>query len=235
MVTTGQSKDGSTNSTEVIDLENAAATCQPLPDFKTQTYQATGGLLNNKIPVICGGRFHEEECNPLDGTINSTIDSQRDSASVAVNGDLWVTGGGTESDSGNKSFFMKANGEITKGPDLPGAVTDHCIVSLNNNEFAIIGGNGALGFSGNTTWIYNFASQQWTKGPELKLPRFSHACAIFKDIDDRKKIIVTGGLGRDTNSPTQTTEVLDFQVQIPAWIEGMLDNPNTIILVLNCA
>ena len=46
---------------EVIDLLDSDSKCQPLMDFPIQAYSATGGLLQNKKPLICGGY------NPFNG------------------------------------------------------------------------------------------------------------------------------------------------------------------------
>ena len=46
---------------EVIDLLDPQAVCQPLMDFPIQAYSATGGLLQNNFPLICGGY------NPFNG------------------------------------------------------------------------------------------------------------------------------------------------------------------------
>ena len=40
---------------EVIDLLDSNSKCQPLMDFPIQAYSATGGLLQNNQPLICGG------------------------------------------------------------------------------------------------------------------------------------------------------------------------------------
>ena len=48
--------------TEMIDLKNAANTCTG-PDFPVPLMYSNGGLLNDEIPIICGG---QSEANSVD-------------------------------------------------------------------------------------------------------------------------------------------------------------------------
>ncbi len=41
--------------TEILDLSGSGLTCDNLPEFPVQLAGAVGGLLNGKIPFICGG------------------------------------------------------------------------------------------------------------------------------------------------------------------------------------
>ena len=54
---------------EVIDLLDSDTKCQPLMDFPIQAYSATGGLLQNNQPLICGGY------NPFNGWSQNKMQS----------------------------------------------------------------------------------------------------------------------------------------------------------------
>jgi hypothetical protein len=55
LVTTGY--DEGSKKIEVIDLANSTNVCQPsvLEDYPLDASEASGGLLNNNIALICGG------------------------------------------------------------------------------------------------------------------------------------------------------------------------------------
>jgi len=50
--------------TEVIDLADESTTCEALQDFPIQVTGASGGLLNDSQPLICGGWNEVEEAPP---------------------------------------------------------------------------------------------------------------------------------------------------------------------------
>ena len=54
LVTTGYPY-GNGIQTEVIDFKNENISCETLPDFPIKLEAATGGLLFNSVPMVCGG------------------------------------------------------------------------------------------------------------------------------------------------------------------------------------
>ena len=52
LVTTGWPYTNGLKS-EVIDLIDSEAICEPLPDFPTEIQRGTDGLLQNEIPIVC--------------------------------------------------------------------------------------------------------------------------------------------------------------------------------------
>ena len=54
LVTTGYPYENGQKS-EIIDLLNPGSVCEDLPDFPIQVGAASGGLLLNNQPLICGG------------------------------------------------------------------------------------------------------------------------------------------------------------------------------------
>ena len=68
MVVTGTPIENAQYS-EVIDLLDSDAKCEPLMDFPIQAYSGTGGLLQNNQPLICGGY------NPFNGWSQNKMQS----------------------------------------------------------------------------------------------------------------------------------------------------------------
>ena len=94
----------STIHSEVIDIIDPKNKCHPLKNFPIQASFATGGLLQNKAPVICGGytgniKDSNLKCFIIDKSMSSnhSIDllyERTGSASVVLNNSqLWITGG----------------------------------------------------------------------------------------------------------------------------------------------
>ena len=102
MVTTGRLTDKGQR-TEVIDLANPDSKCDPLPDYPIQIFGATGGLLQDSSPIVCGGFDGSDlgrisQCYIIDGNETlQTIDLniyRWNSASVLLDKNtLWITGG----------------------------------------------------------------------------------------------------------------------------------------------
>ena len=54
MVATGWPYENGKHS-EVIDLLDPDAICDPLPDYPIQVQRAIGGLIHDRLPIVCGG------------------------------------------------------------------------------------------------------------------------------------------------------------------------------------
>ena len=101
-MTTGRLTDKGQH-TEVIDLANPDSKCDPLPDYPIQIFGATGGLLQDSSPIVCGGFDGSDlgrisQCYIIDGNETlQTIDLnvyRWNSASVLLDKNtLWITGG----------------------------------------------------------------------------------------------------------------------------------------------
>ena len=101
LVTTGLPFQNSKKS-EVIDLLNSNIKCDLLADFPVESYQATGGLLYNQYPFICGGILPNGQnlisCYVYDnGNFKTNVTMPKGfqlSAGIVLNDDtLWITGG----------------------------------------------------------------------------------------------------------------------------------------------
>ena len=223
LVSTGKNSYGNLlSSTEVLDLEDSTSTCQPLVDFVYPVYRAVGGLVFNGIPMLCNGINHEigsGNCYTLNhNSLKISADLRLYGASVMVNDSIWITGGSANGSELTTSILVNPNGETKQGPDLPIAVRDHCMVGINDNEYFLIGGYP----NGNRTFKYNFATEEWTPGPDLLNHRQEHACGLFTDMNDgKRKIIVSGGLGNTPPPYQPTSEILNFHSETETFELGI--------------
>jgi hypothetical protein len=220
------------NGIEVFDLEDPTNVCSQsslLADYPLDNVEsATGGLLLNKIVLICGGRINnhaEDDCfaiteNATEATVKLAQPRQR-AASVVINRTtLWLTGGYVGNDNAgvmtNSTEFVELNGTIP-GPDLPLVVQDHCLVSLNDTNILLIGGcTGGL-TKARVTFYYNIELKTWTDGPLLIIGRCLHSCALFKSHlhNHTDTVIVTGGNTEGNYGNTAEFLNLDSNVWTP--------------------
>ena len=110
---------------------------------------------------------------------------------------------------------------ISPGPDLPNAVTDHCVVNSDEWMKAVIIGGSISGMAGpnvvDSTHIFCFDDQTWHQGPSLMHARHKHSCGILKDGNDY--ILVTaGGIG-STGYSLASVELYNL-VDGGAWYAG---------------
>ena len=128
LVTTGRLTDKGQH-TEVIDLANPDSKCDPLPDYPIQIFGATGGLLQDTSPIVCGGFDGSDlgrisQCYIIDGNETlQTIDLniyRWNSASVLLDKNtLWITGGYEfESVLYSTEFVKLDQSTAIAGPDL---------------------------------------------------------------------------------------------------------------------
>ena len=103
--------------------------------------------------------------------------------------------------------------EITQFPDDL-ELLDHCNVMLNSTSFMLTGGEAYLNEYRSETLIYDFISQEWTKGPKMIHKRVGHGCIKLDNI-----IWVTGGLNNE-GSFLNSTEFLELDKLNEGWKEG---------------
>ena len=218
-----------TRQSEVIDLADANRTCQPLPSFSYPVSGATGGLLGNEI-VICGGKSNNvtyDNCQGLGSNSTMKMHHSRYLASSVVvacrwwwcGGNveaLWITGGSTYESQTTTEFVH--SGGILGGESLPYAMTQHCVVKLNDSTVLFIGG-----FNTSSSYFHTFTENFygiWSEGPSLSKPRHGHACGIFEQ-GDQTLIYVTGGsTSNDEKEVLKSTEVLELSNVHLGWRFG---------------
>jgi hypothetical protein len=142
---------------EVFDLINTKNTCKPLADFPVDNvYGSTGGLLDNKFPLICGGAtdiptyYQTNKKRYLHCTVYGKLSKSWSaaeklspnyySASTVINGStLWLTGGYGAKLVTKSTKFIDMTG-ARAGPDLPIPLLYHCVVLVNKTSAFVIGG-----------------------------------------------------------------------------------------------
>ena len=143
LVATGFPRDTSVK-TEVIDLADESTTCEALADYPIQVHAASGALLKDSIPLICGGYNYSyiSQCHIAGGTTSEPvvklIAPRSSLAAVAINShQLWVTGGYDVFNdflASTEIVDIMANPPtIVPGPELPVLLERHCIVQLNQS------------------------------------------------------------------------------------------------------
>jgi hypothetical protein len=220
LVTTGD-PDATSVKSEVIDLEDVSNICQDLEDYPIQVRGAVGGLLNQGDPLVCGGDPATNVCYVVNqrGQSSEMLEKRIDSASLTLNSShLWITGG-----YGNgylqTSEFVSIGQPSVKGPDLPYAVANHCLVGVNSSTALLCGGYNNGGDL-NECHYMDLVDHSWSQGPSMMTKRRLHSCGIFKSAahQGRNVVIAAGGyifdsvefLDPTTNTWNEGKIYLDF-------------------------
>ena len=103
--------------------------------------------------------------------------------------------------------------EITQFPDDL-ELLRHCNVMLNSTSFMLTGGEDHQIEYRSETLIYDFISQEWTKGPKMIHDRIAHGCVKLD-----KVIWVTGGWDKEDRF-VKSTEFLELDKLNEGWKEG---------------
>ena len=222
------------SSSEIIDLSDS----QVCPDFGTYPMKiagGTGGLLNGKYPVICGGETQYsvsiDDCYVLGNpALTSKLPTEKYLASSLMINDshLWLTGGSMRDASGliaihDTSEYVSLHEDkltVTSGPTLPVPINGHCMVQTTIG-IMLIGGVTPDTIL-DKTFIYS--NQTWTVGPRLNFRRRDHACGVI-NINGRNHIIVSGGFVNDESRGSTTIESLDVTRLAKGWQHGLLEDP----------
>ena len=98
------------------------------------------------------------------------------SASVPLNGKLWVTGG--DQNELPSTEYVSPNGDAsTPGPDLPSARAGHCAVKLSIGQAMLLGGDYG-GNNGKKVIIFDPDTETFNVSlPSLKTDRYNFGCA----------------------------------------------------------
>ena len=228
LISTGFSRtiSGLTSTSEIIDLTNSKSTCEDFGNYTKAIAAATGGLLNNTYPVICGGTYNERECNTLGSLKLHTFLNQTkpfpSSIMVAPN-TLWLTGSIDEysMDFIGTSEYVKLTDDALvsfEGPKLPLDVLGHCMVALNESTFMMIGGGNDDVYDTNATFMIHQDSDIWIEGPSMEIPRRVFGCGALKVAEAGiHYAVVSGGT---TILSGQSVEFLDLNDMDKGWFPG---------------
>ena len=245
LVVTGVDLDtskGLLSDSEVINLSDSNSICEDLGDSPLKIAGGTGGLLDGKFPVICGGEMTlEDSYNTVSVDdcfvlaipyLTAKLSVERYlAASFMVNSShLWVTGGAMRDASGlvgvhDTSDFVSINDNsliVNPGPILPLPMNGHCMVQIDDFTFMLIGGVSTDSILDKT---YIYTNDKWTEGPKLNFRRRDHACSQLT-INDRVYVIISGGYINEDSKGSKSIESLDVMDLSKGWQLGFLDDPD---------
>ena len=164
--------------TEVIDLEDSSIICQDLQNFPTAITGAVGANLAS-MPIICGGLLKgyinsdyyadsSDKCfkymNGVWQNFVTMMDRRHSAAGIVYNNAFHIFGGydnypnSYESTRLQSSEIINEDGSIVEGPQLPVAINNHAIASINSTVSIITtGSTNANSYSDGKTWYFNHA------------------------------------------------------------------------------
>ena len=181
--------------TQVIDLGNIYAKCQPWADHPTGANWAVGGLTNDGL-LICGGQspseFPSKKCHLITptksiATQSLIIGTLSAGATILANNSLLVTGGWNRGAINNSQLVNNETAFLL--PDLPHPVEEHCMIKVSEDVIMLTGGSSG----GRKTWYFSFVNERWTEGPEMIDGRSGHTCGSFI-LNHQQLLVVVGGV-----------------------------------------
>ena len=93
--------------------------------------------------------------------------------------------------------IITEEGQVTAGPDMPEAMSEHSIAKFNQTTSIIIGGITSSAYYLDVTWFFNHVTQEFQPGPRLISGRRNHASATLQDQVTKEEIVaVVGGYNR---------------------------------------
>ena len=223
--------------TELMDFTNQQH-CTNFPSYPEIMTGGTGGILNQKYLMFCGGgrsRKILDRCyiyDKINIRTGPSLQTKRYLASSVVinNNTLWVTGGSTYDGEEFKPENMKevqTTELVTLGKSVPGPdlihmpVRSHCLISVSETKAMLTGGMRKLdakrAIVTRHTYFYDFRAKEWTRGPWLTHGRFSHGCAAFH-LKGRQILAVAGGRGKFKDTE-RSVEFFDHVNSI-RWVPG---------------
>ena len=63
--------------------------------------------------------------------------------------------------------LVSLNGIVFEGPGMIEGIYEHCVVALSYKSVMVIGGKTSSNYQYNATFLYNFETNLWIRGPEL--------------------------------------------------------------------
>ena len=184
---------------------------------------ATGAIVSGR-PVICGGQSrgfgtYRSECYHHSKTTNTwtfltPMTTKRSfTASVPLNGKLWVMGGYAPNNNilSSTEFLPLDGGPSQPGPELPSPRNGHCAVTLSSGQVMLLGG----AYPENKSVIrFDLDTQTFnTSLPSMRFDRYAFGCTVFNSAmhDNREVVLAVGGDGESS------AEVLDHTQPNAQW------------------
>ena len=131
---------------------NTGESLLEFPTFPFEIYSQTGGLISKNTIMICGG-YHTPDfltnCYTLtdeNGYFEQSASlhvPRLKSASVVTKNGLWITGGfhgWNENNTFLSSTEFVTPTQALMGPEMPYAITGHCIIKIDESTVILTGG-----------------------------------------------------------------------------------------------
>ena len=75
-------------------------------------------------------------------------------------------------------------------PPLLAGVDHHCMVLVDASRVLLVGGPLEDGKISKRTYFFDFETKTWSPGPNLKVPRSYHACAMIKKDEESDEVSI---------------------------------------------
>jgi N-acetylneuraminic acid mutarotase len=209
IVFAGQKGSNYVKSVEVINLKESEPSkmCVNLPDIPLGVEGASGVLFNQYEPMYCGGFNGTNLCNcyvlrehEWQSTARLSV-CRRYTASAFISAPTpkYAIGGGSKNNLGDQDIVESFDGKTwQKIESLPKPVGENCMVAINDSVLLSIGGlNGATGKETSETHFYDVATNSWSSGSNLTIPRFGLSCAVLNwrisNCENKQIVVAVGG------------------------------------------
>ena len=155
MVVGGRDSKSNSNVQSGAQLSSLTRSCSNLQNYPIAMRYATGAIVSGH-PIICGGTldnhnnrnecYHHNKASNSWTFLNTMITRRFASASVSLNGTLFIMGGSYHRStlSISSTEYVSPDGSASQqGPDLPRPRSHHCAVKLSTGQVMLLGGQGA--------------------------------------------------------------------------------------------
>ena len=184
---------------DVIDLADESTTCEALPDYPIQVNGASGVLINDSLPMVCGGFHGQIETGNCyiagsNESVAKLLTPREYTVAIEIGAQMWITGG--LYGSYLESTEIVDMSSVVEGPQLPKAMGGHCAVKVSETKVFFM--------HGYKTYFYDFLTNAWTNGPDMTYDRVYFGCGIMNTIAKSGVVVVTaGGFRLGTGSKTE--------------------------------
>ncbi len=182
-----------------MDLRSTTSICQNLANLPVATDGSFGGLINNSIPLICGGWENQNNC------FQYQSGSWQKTFSLNAGRAYSTARAGSPYQNSNYLFTVIAPNTIevltpsgwqTTESSLPKSLLAPCMIPYGSSSVLLIAGtiNGVEQFS-RETYIFNALSKTWITGPMLANGRVAMGCGTVRAslASTQAVFIVAGG------------------------------------------
>lgn len=186
---------------EIVDLSSSTTVCDNLPNYPYAIRGTSGGLLDNKIPLVCGGISVQDCFQYREGKWEATFPmnenhfhfSSMPSSPYKNESHRFFLLGGGEPPALSVEVLTNNGWEVT-GSQLPRIFHGSCMVSVNETTIMLIAGSLGNGKLLTETFIFNSLTNVWVSGPPILSGRRFHGCGYIKENGQSKsKIIIAAG------------------------------------------